>query len=81
MSEKNHKNHKNNNNQKPHNKWIILTGVGFQMGVTIFICAYIGKKLDAYFQTSTAWFTLGFVLFGIFASMYVLLKQIKNLDS
>ena len=77
MSEEN----RNKNNPKPHNKWITLTGAGIQMGVVIFATAFIGKKLDAYYETETAWFTLGFILFGIFASMYLLLKQIKNLDS
>lgn len=76
MAEKN----QNNKDQKPHNRWIVLTGAGLQMGITIFACAYIGKKLDAYYNTETAWFTLGLILFGIFASMYLLLKQIKNLD-
>lgn len=70
-----------NKNQKPHNRWIVLTGAGIQMGVVMFVCAFIGKKLDVYFNTETAWFTIGFVLFGIFSSMYLLLKQIKNLDS
>lgn len=77
MSEEN----RNKNNPKPHNKWIALTGAGIQMGVVIFATAFFGKKLDAYYETETAWFTLGFILFGIFASMYLLLKQIKNLDS
>lgn len=76
MAEKN----QNNKNQRPHNRWIVLTGAGLQMGIIIFACAYIGKKLDAYYNTETAWFTLGLILFGIFASMYLLLKQIKNLD-
>lgn len=71
----------NKKNQKPHNRWIVLTGAGIQMGVVMFVCAFIGKKLDVYFNTETAWFTIGFVLFGIFSSMYLLLKQIKNLDS
>jgi hypothetical protein len=69
-----------NKNQKPRNRWIVLTGAGIQMGVVIFVCAYIGKKLDANFETETAWFTLGFILFGIFASLYLLLKQIKDLE-
>jgi len=50
------------------------------MGVIMFVCAYLGKELDEYFTTETAWFTIGFVLFGIFSSIYLLLKQIKNLD-
>ena len=70
----------NKKEQKPRNRWIILTGAGLQMGVVMFVCAFIGKKLDNYFQTDTSWFTLGFVLFGIFASMYLLLQQIKKID-
>lgn len=76
MSEKN----QNQNKPKPHNRWIVLTGAGIQMGVIIFVMSYLGKKLDLYYETETAWFTLGFVLFGIFASLYLLLQQIKNLD-
>jgi len=76
MTEKNPKNKK----QKPHNRWLILTGAGLQMGVVIFVCAYIGKKLDENYNNETSWFTLVFVLFGIFSSMYLLLKQIKRLD-
>ncbi len=77
MSKKN----QNPKKPKPHNRWIVLTGAGIQMGVIIFGCAYIGKKLDAYFGTTTAWFTLGLILFGVFSSLYLLLKQVKNLDS
>ncbi len=71
------------NPEKPKqpNKWVVLTGAGIQMGVIIFVCAFFGKKLDAYYETQTAWFTLGLILFGIFSSLYLLLKQVKNLDS
>ncbi|MBS3738368.1 AtpZ/AtpI family protein [Mesohalobacter halotolerans] len=78
MSEKQQQNTKK---PKQPNKWVILTGAGIQMGVIIFGCAYIGKKLDIYFKTSTAWFTLGLILIGIFASMYLLLKQVKKIDT
>lgn len=69
------------NKPKPHNRWIVLTGAGLQMGVVMFVCVFVGKKLDLYFNTETDWFTIGFVLFGILSSMYLLLKQIKNLDT
>lgn len=67
--------------QKQPNKWVSLTGAGIQMGVIIFATAYLGKKLDVYYETQTAWFTLGFVLFGIFISLYLLIKQINNLNA
>jgi F0F1-type ATP synthase assembly protein I len=74
------KNQKKNKEPKPRNRWIALTGAGIQMGAVIFACAYFGKKLDTYFNTETAWFTIGLILFGIFASMYLLITQLKNLD-
>lgn len=61
-------------------KWAQLSGVGFQMGGTIFVCAWAGKKLDAHFNTNKNWFTIGFVLFGVFASIYVLTKQLKAIN-
>lgn len=72
-------------NKKPNRgrqlrKYAALSGIGFQMGATIFICAWIGKKLDAYFNFSKKWFTLGFVLFGVGASIYVLVKQLNRLN-
>lgn len=61
-------------------KWAVLSGIGFQMGATIFICAWAGKKLDERYPHEKNWFTIGFVLFGVFASLYVVLKQVKQLN-
>lgn len=66
--------------KKPFKNWAVLTGIGFQMGATIFICAWIGKKLDEKYSSNKNWFTIGFVLFGVFASLYVVLQQVKNLN-
>lgn len=70
---------KENKNSRLKN-WAILSGIGFQMGATIFICAWIGKQLDERYPSNKNWFTIGFVLFGVFASLYVVLKQLKNLN-
>lgn len=61
-------------------KWIALTGIGFEMGATIFICAWVGKKMDQYFETKKGWFTIGFVLLGVFISLYILVKQLQYLN-
>lgn len=60
--------------------WAVFSGIAFQMGATIFICAWIGKKLDARYPMDKNWFTIGFVLFGVAASIYVVLQQLKNLN-
>jgi F0F1-type ATP synthase assembly protein I len=61
--------------------WAIFTGIAFQMGATIFICAWIGKKLDERYPMEKNWFTIGFVLFGLVASVYVVLKQLKRYNN
>ncbi|WP_324720232.1 AtpZ/AtpI family protein [Salinimicrobium sp. HB62] len=70
---------KNKNSQLKN--WAILTGIAFQMGATIFICAWIGKKLDERYPMEKNWFTIGFVLFGLVASVYVVLKQLKRYNN
>ena len=61
--------------------WAIFSGIAFQMGATIFICAWIGKKLDEEYPSEKNWFTIGFVLFGLIASVYVVLKQLKRYNN
>lgn len=58
--------------------WAIFSGIAFQMGATIFVSAWIGKKLDERYPSGKNWFTMGFVLFGLIASVYVVLKQLKR---
>lgn len=61
--------------------WAVFSGIAFQMGATIFICAWIGKKLDERYPSNKNWFTIGFVLFGMVASIYVVLKQLKRFNN
>lgn len=61
-------------------KWAALSGIGFQMGATIFLFAWIGRRVDAYFQTQKEWFTIVGVLFGVFISIYTLLKTLKKIN-
>ena len=50
------------------------------MGATIFLCAWGGKKLDEHYGNEKKWFTIGLVLFGLLASIYLVLKQLKRLN-
>ncbi|MHA6278956.1 AtpZ/AtpI family protein [Salinimicrobium sp. CAU 1759] len=75
------KEEKDNNKNSQLKNWAIFTGIAFQMGATIFICAWIGKKLDERYPMEKNWFTIGFVLFGLVASVYVVLKQLKRYNN
>ena len=58
-----------------------LSGIAFQMGGTIFVCAYAGKKLDEHYGFEKKWCTMGLVLFGVAASLYLVIKQLNKINS
>lgn len=74
---------KENEDQKkrsPLKNWAIFSGIAFQMGGTIFVSAWIGNKLDEKYPSGKNWFTIGFVLFGLVASVVVVLRQLKHFN-
>lgn len=61
------------------NRYIVLTGIGLQMGITIYLAAQLGKWLDATYGDSNL-YTIVLTLLGIALSFYSLLRQLKNLE-
>ncbi len=59
-------------------KWARYTSLAFEMGIVIFAGAFGGHKLDEYFSTSKPWFTVALSLFAVFASIYMVIKSLKN---
>jgi hypothetical protein len=59
------------------NKALRLSGAGLQMGLTIYACNYLGNWLDTNYN-QTFWET-SLTLFGIFMSMYLIIKQVLNI--
>lgn len=74
------KNQKKEKKKSQLKNWAVFSGIAFQMGATIFLCAWIGRKLDERYPSNKSWFTLGFVLFGLVASIYVVLQQLKRFN-
>ncbi len=70
---------KNKKPKKPLNKFIRLTGIGLQMGITIYLASYFGKWLDIKYPNENNIYTIVLTLFGVAISFYSLLKQIKNI--
>lgn len=68
-----------NAQSKPLNKFLRFTGIGIQLGATIYISAYFGKKLDVYFGFEKV-ITLSLVLFAFVISMYSILQQLKKME-
>jgi uncharacterized membrane protein YfcA len=62
------------------NKFLILTGVGIQMMITIFAGAYFGKMLDEKYPAEKKWFTMGLTILAVFISLYLVVQQLKRLN-
>ena len=66
--------------KEPLNKFIRLTGVGLQMGITIYLAAYFGKKIDAHYQFEKQYFTFLLIIIGFVGSLISLLVQLKKIN-
>lgn len=62
-------------------KFFRFSGMGFQMLAIIGISAWGGVKLDEKYSPENPWFTMGLSLFGVFASLYLVIKEVRNLNS
>lgn len=60
-------------------KYLALTGIAFQMGITIYLGAYFGKKLDAHFETDKI-FTLILTLLSLLIALWSVLAQLKKIN-
>jgi len=55
-----------------------FSGIGIQMGATIFLGAYFGKWLDAKYPHDKKWFTILFTLLAVGLSLYSVLQELKK---
>ncbi|MCD6543919.1 MAG: AtpZ/AtpI family protein [Flavobacteriaceae bacterium] len=67
--------------KKSLNKYIRLTGIGLQMGITIYLASYLGKWLDVKYPNDNNLYTIVLTLIGVGLSFYSLLKQVKNIQN
>ena len=68
------------NPKKQPNKFILLTGAGIQMGVTIYLAVYLGKKLDENYSSEKKWFTMLFTLIGVAVALVSLITQVNKIN-
>ena len=74
------KNNQFSKKPKPRNNFIRLSGIGLQMGATIFLGAYAGKFLDQKFPSNKNWFTIGLTILAVAISLYNILKQVNRIN-
>ncbi len=66
------------NNKPKLSKYARYSSLVVQMGVVIAFFTWLGTYLDGKFQTKTAWWTIGLSLFGVFAGLYLIIRDVIN---
>ncbi|MGE4347497.1 MAG: AtpZ/AtpI family protein [Flavobacteriaceae bacterium] len=69
-----------NPKKKPYNKWISLINIPIQMGVIIFLFAYLGKYLDENHPHQKIYYSKLLVIVGVFIAMYNVYRQVMQLN-
>jgi uncharacterized YccA/Bax inhibitor family protein len=64
---------------RPLDKYVRFSGAGLQMAVVIIAFTYGGQYVDESLAMRTPWFTILGSLLGVFISLYLLLRELKNL--
>ena len=64
---------------KPLNKWIQLISIPAQMGMVIFLFAYLGQYLDKKYQSEN--YVKIFTVVGVFLAMYNVIRQVNQLNN
>lgn len=61
--------------------WIKFSNMGLQMAIIIGGMAYLGVWLDGKYPNKYSVYTIICSLFGVFAALYAVYKQVKNMNS
>ena len=75
------KNKKSSKKSKQPNKFAQLSGIGLQMGATIFAGAYAGKWLDQEYPSNKNWFTIGLTLLFVGVALFNVLRQVNKINN
>ena len=68
------------NKKKQPNRYLTLTSVSFQMGITLYLGASMGSYLDLKYNLDKKWFTILFVLVALIVSIYSIIKQLNRFN-
>ena len=66
--------------KKKADAWVRYSTIGIQMGGTIAFFSWLGTWLDKKNEWSTPVWTIVFSLFGVAASLYLVVKEVINQD-
>lgn len=67
----------NTNNQRRPNDYMKYGGWGFQLFISMYICFWLGKKVDNYFGLEKPYIALLLVFIVLVAQFYKLIKDLS----
>ena len=70
-----------NGSGKGLNKFARFSALGIQMGVIIALFTWLGTWLDDKYHTSTPWWTIGLSLFGVTASLILVIREVIKMGN
>jgi uncharacterized membrane protein YfcA len=62
------------------NKWLQLIGIPVQMGVVIFLFAYLGEWLDLKFPNKEQIYSKIITILGVFIALYLVIQQVNRIN-
>jgi len=68
------------NKNKNNKRWVILSGIAIQMGVTIYLFTKLGAWLDLNYNLSGKKYTILLTLAGVAISLFLVLRQTNQLN-
>jgi hypothetical protein len=71
----------NQKKKKSANKWLVLINIPFQMGIIIFLFAYLGDWLNVKFPNKHNIYVKILTIVGVMIAFYNLNRQLKDINS
>lgn len=68
------------NEKKSNNKWLALINIPIQMGVIVFLFAYLGDWLDQKYPNSHNVYVKTLTLVGVALAFYNINRQLKDIN-
>ena len=73
--------HQKPSQKKPLKNALVLTGVAFQMGATIYLFVMLGKWLDNTYNNGARAYVIVATFMGVGISLYLTVKQLNRINS
>lgn len=67
-------------NKKQASKWLALINIPIQMGVIIFLFAYLGNWLDENYPNPKVYFNKILVMLGVVLALYNVIRQVNEIN-